>query len=340
MSAVLLAAAISFSIAFALTPLCRSAAIRRGRLDIPNERSSHVIPTPRNGGHAIVTAIFVTCAITMVWQTRAIAWAIAGSASLILVALADERRPVSPLLRLVVHMATVSIVIVAGGIGRDVVQALSYPGGATAIVVACCVVWVVGNLNAYNFMDGVNGIASAEAIVAGVTYAILFLRQDHSAAALCAALAAAAAGFIPWNLPSGSIFMGDTGSTTFGYFFAIAALLAVVGGTSPVAAALPLTPFISDTVVTFFRRAARGERVWTPHRSHFYQLLNRSGFSHAAVTAVWSALAIVACSVTVVYEALTSSQRMIAVMLVLAVHTGAFASIELVFRSRAKLNAG
>ena len=338
MISVVAGAVVSFVISFSLTPVCRTAAIRRGRLDMPNERSSHATPTPRNGGHAIMTAVLATCAVMLSWRAPGIAAAIAGAVALLVLALADERRSLSPTLRLLVHIAVASFVITAGGVGAHVASALLDDKVPFALVVAGCVVWVVGNLNAYNFMDGVNGIASAEAIIAGTTYALLFVRQENTpAATLCIALAAAAAGFIPWNLPSGSIFMGDTGSTAFGYFFAIAALLAA-GGASPLAAALPLAPFIADTAITLVRRAAAGEKVWTPHRSHFYQRLNRAGFSHASVTVVFSALAIVGSVATILYDTLSLSGRTVAVALVMAAHIVAFTTIELLFRARAKLD--
>jgi UDP-GlcNAc:undecaprenyl-phosphate/decaprenyl-phosphate GlcNAc-1-phosphate transferase len=183
--------------------------------------------------------------------------------------------------------------------------------------------------NAFNFMDGLNGIASAQAIVAGVVLAALLSRHgDTAGAALAVAVAAAALGFLPWNLPSGSIFMGDIGSASLGLVLAVLVLRASSAGTSFIAAALVLAPFLADTGCTLLRRIRRRERLTVAHRNHYYQRLNQSGWSHASVTAVWSGLAVVSATAGFLLD-LVSPALQLGVLLVLGLlYLSLFAMID------------
>ena len=165
-------------------------------------------------------------------------------------------------------------------------------------------VWIIGVTNGFNFMDGVNGIASLEAIVCGVTMGVLLLRAgDPAAAALSFAIAGAAAGFFPWNAFTGSIFMGDVGSLPLGFLFAALVVRGAQDGIAPWIIAAPLLPFLLDTGVTLVRRVLRRERVWEAHRSHFYQQLTDLRWSHLGVTLLWGAMAATASAVAVVWPA-------------------------------------
>ena len=199
---------------------------------------------------------------------------------------------------------------------------------------------IVGVTNGYNFMDGLNGISSVEAIVCGATMATLALRGgDTAAAALALALGAAALGFLPWNA-TGSIFMGDTGSATFGFLFAALVLRLSQSGTPAVAAALPLLPFLLDSGITLVRRALRGERFFsTPHRSHFYQHLQQQGWPHLAVSAIYGALAVCSGVVAMLWESLPPALQVAALAALLALHAAVFFVIELRWKRLVSLRA-
>ena len=173
-----------------------------------------------------------------------------------------------------------------------------------SIGVLVTVLWGVGVTNEFNFMDGINGIISVESILSAAAYCVLFLGvNDPTGAMIALAILGATAGFMPWNFPSGSIFMGDAGSGTLGFLFAFLAVRLSAGGASAVAALLPLSPFLFDASLTILIRVGRGERFFsTPHRSHLYQRLVAIGWGHAAVTSLWAALAIVCCAIAVYYD--------------------------------------
>ncbi|MCL4531977.1 MAG: glycosyl transferase family 4, partial [Actinobacteria bacterium] len=145
--------------------------------------------------------------------------------------------------------------------------------------------------NAYNFMDGIDGIAGSQAVVAaGTAASMAFWQGEFGFALFAAVLAGGVAGFLLHNWPPARIFMGDVGSAFLGYTFAGLAVLSGngSGGGLPFAVWLILLgPFLFDSALTLVLRIARGERWYEPHRQHLYQRLVRQGWSHLAVTSVY-----------------------------------------------------
>lgn len=156
--------------------------------------------------------------------------------------------------------------------------------------------WVVWLTNAYNFMDGIDGIAGLQAVVAGVGWlAAGIVLQQETIWFYGGILAFSGFGFLIQNWQPAKIFMGDVGSAFLGYTFAVLPVLAVgrsekTFGQLFITAAALLWLFIFDTVFTFCRRALDAEKVWKPHRTHIYQRLVARGFSHRRVAAVYAAL--------------------------------------------------
>jgi UDP-GlcNAc:undecaprenyl-phosphate GlcNAc-1-phosphate transferase len=335
---VFIGAVVALVTSAAMTPAARWAALHIGHIDLPNDRSSHDRPTPRTGGWAIVAGIAAGITAAGAFHDRGLLVLLVAALFLILLAIIDERTSVLPqLVRLVLQFA---IAIAAVLVAHIALQRLDLPYRALPLAwaaVPLSVFWLAGMTNAYNFMDGLNGIASVEAIVCGATMASLAMQSgDGPAAALALVLAAAALGFLPWNLPSGSIFMGDTGSTTLGFLFAALVLRLAHHGVSPIAAALPLLPFLLDSGITLARRLARGERVLTAHRSHFYQRLQQQGWSHAAVTSLYGVLAVCCGLAAQQWPRLAAPKQLALLAALLALHGAVFAAIE---RGRRRLAA-
>ena len=288
-----------------LTPVARTIARRFGVLDQPNARSSHSIPTPRNGGYAIVIAIALGALAVGAFRgcTRSLAVGL-GTLVLIVLAAIDELRTLSRVGRLIAQL-------LVGGLVSIALMRPDLAGAhvLAALITGIAVVWTVWMTNAYNFMDGINGIASSAAVVTGVTMAILFSQQgDLAAAGLAIVIAGAAAGFLPWNM-TGTIFMGDVGSSTLGFLFACLVLRASGDGIL-IPATLPLMPFLFDATLTLLIRAGRGERFFsTPHRDHCYQRLVQRGWSHAGVTALWTGLALACAVIALTWPTLGVSGR-------------------------------
>jgi hypothetical protein len=152
--------------------------------------------------------------------------------------------------------------------------------------------WIAGFVNAFNFMDGVNGISGAHAVVGGACYAVLGLwRGDPLLASAGAAVAGGGAAFLPWNAVRARVFLGDVGSYALGAALAVLAACAVViAGLPPEAALGPLALYLADTAWTLQRRIRAGEPWLQAHRTHAYQRLTDAGWSHQRVTAATAAV--------------------------------------------------
>ncbi len=262
--------------------LARSYALQRNLLDHPGERRSHQVPTPRGGGVAIASALLIA-GIALAVRDPAQRMLLAGfGIGLTLIAgigMIDDHRPLSPWWRLAVH--AVAGVIFAGAL-HHVFSNLWLSLLALVLVLVLTNVW--------NFMDGINGMAASQALLLGLALVSLL---DGSWKLLAAALAAACAGFLPFNFPTARLFLGDVGSGTIG--FSIAALIAVCAareGEASIWLLLPLSAFLLDAGFTLLRRLVKGERWWTPHTQHAYQVwARRSGhtkvtFAYAGCTAI------------------------------------------------------
>jgi UDP-GlcNAc:undecaprenyl-phosphate GlcNAc-1-phosphate transferase len=148
--------------------------------------------------------------------------------------------------------------------------------------------WILGLTNAYNFMDGLDGLAAGVAVIAAGFLCAIALAQLSVFVYMSAyVLLAGAAGFLVFNFPPAKIFMGDVGSAFLGFTFATLAVIGAsldLGHLSFYIVPLLLFHFIFDTAFTFVRRLLRGEKVHLAHRTHLYQLLNGLGYSHRAVS--------------------------------------------------------
>jgi Fuc2NAc and GlcNAc transferase len=254
-------------------------------LDIPNPRSSHTSPTPRGGGLGIAVVMLVGLAF-LVWRgiiLAPLAIALGGGGFLVAaIGWLDDRRPQPVWIRAVIQLAAASWAVY--WLGRLEPGGIPLPGawsrGAFEVLV---IAWCI---NLYNFMDGIDGLAAGQALVAGAIGAVLLaLGGDSGLAAVSAMVAGASAGFLAWNWAPARIFMGDVGSGLLGFLFGTLALASHrTGQLTLVTWALLLGVFIFDATVTLARRILRRERWYAPHRAHAYQRAVQAGWSHSRVT--------------------------------------------------------
>lgn len=281
----------------------RRAALRHDVMDVPNARSSHVRPTPRGGGLAIVLAVAAAWAVGAGADpsVRSVGFPLAV-ALVAAVSAVDDVHGLRAGPRFAAQGA--AAVLLLSTVGAWPVVALPFVGavpvGAFGAVLA--LVWMVGLTNATNFMDGIDGIAGAQAVVSGTAWAVLGAELGLPLVTLVGSLvAAAAAGFLVHNWPPARIFMGDVGAASLGFVLAALPLAAASSPTldgdtaarMSLAGLLVVWPFVFDTVFTIVRRFRRGENLLEAHRSHLYQRLVERGLSHRAVTVFYGALAVV-----------------------------------------------
>lgn len=317
---------LAFGATFFGVELFRRWSLRRELLDIPNERSSHTVPTPRGGGLIIcavsLTAFFIYCLQT--FENFYSAY-FAGALIVAVISLIDDVRTVSPFWRILCHSLAAGLTVrFIGGFEN---LWIPFYGVAQSGIWGdlAAFLWIVWLINAYNFMDGIDGLAATQAVTAGIGWCLLGLcRELDNAWYFGGVLASSSMGFLILNWQPAKIFMGDVGSAFLGYTFAVLPLLASKQTeTSEIISVLPWFAvlfvwfFVFDSVFTVLRRLVRGEKVWQPHRQHIYQKLLINGFSHSKVTGLYGSASIILVF-SVLYSSFTSSMIFPALAFVVA----------------------
>lgn len=287
-----LALPLAFVASFLLTAALRKYALHRSLIDVPNARSSHSVPTPRGGGVAIVVVMAVSLAVLSFVDlvSASLTWAVLSAGlAVALLGFADDHGHIAARWRLLGHfLAAGWAVFWLGGLPVLTVFGATLELGWIGHLMA--LLFVVWMLNLYNFMDGIDGIASIEAI--GVCLGALLCyaaaapeNGSNALGYLECLLVASVAGFACWNFPWARIFMGDAGSGFLGIVIAILALNAAwVAPQLLWSWLILLGVFIVDATFTLLRRLLRGEPVYQAHRSHAYQVAARRFGRHEPVT--------------------------------------------------------
>jgi Fuc2NAc and GlcNAc transferase len=272
----------------ALTGLLRRYALAASLLDIPNARSSHSLPTPRGGGVAIVVVFLLGILLLFKYDLlpSATMWAFLGAGAWVaVVGFIDDHQHIPARWRLLAHFISAAWGLFWLGLptlslfGTDF-TVLGYVLGAFYLV------WL---LNLYNFMDGIDGLASIEAISVCLGGVLLFMLGTEmiSQSYGLILLIMAVTGFLMWNFPPAKIFMGDAGSGFLGITLGLFSIQAA--HTAPpffCSWLILLGVFIVDATWTLIKRFLRGEKVYEAHRSHAYQFATRHYASHKTVSLV------------------------------------------------------
>lgn len=274
---------ISLGSSLTLTGLLVLGLRRVGLHDVPNHRSLHSRPIPRGGGLGVLVAVLVATILSA--PSDAVGAGVVLTASLVLgtVGLVDDVRSLPPAIRLVAQ-ALVALVAAVGVVRLPGDAALWAPAFVGVAIVA-----TVAYVNAFNFMDGVNGISALNAMVCGGWLAWLGHQYDVPALlVLGSALAGATLGFLPWNLSS-RIFLGDVGSYGIGGLIATSSVLGWGAGIPGELAIAPTLVYLADTGWVILKRARSGQPLTQAHRGHVYQRLVLQGWAQWAA-AGWSAV--------------------------------------------------
>lgn len=263
-------------------------------LDIPNERSSHTQPTSRGGGLGFIIAFAITSAIASFnnYFTQLadadlnliVLWLIL--APLTIIGVIDDKSDVPARIRYLVQLSAAGVAVAYFGcFPQPWLWSLGNAGMLGAI--ALTIIGMTAMINFYNFMDGLDGIVAGTTIIQ-LGFLAVYLHQP-----LLWLLVAALLGFLWWNWSPAKIFMGDAGSTILGATVAITMLN--TSSDNPVQAwsALAVTlPLVGDAIYTLVLRLSRRENIFQAHRSHLYQRLQQSGWSHAQVATTYMGLTV------------------------------------------------
>jgi UDP-N-acetylmuramyl pentapeptide phosphotransferase/UDP-N-acetylglucosamine-1-phosphate transferase len=279
MKPVFILAVILFCLAYVLTWIIKVISGKKNIVDHPNERSSHTVPTPRGGGLAIVLSWYAGISVLFINGSldSRLFFSLASGIILAGVSLADDLINIKPSIRLAAQLltATLAIYFLHG------IEPLKLFGGVllpSYIIMPVVILGVVWFINLFNFLDGIDGYASVEAISLSV---IFFILTNNGINLI---LIAAVAGFLIWNWPKARIFMGDVGSTQLGFILAVLGVSYHNAGQVPIILWIIITmPFWFDATLTLYRRWRNKEVLSQAHRKHIYQRLVQSGFSHLQV---------------------------------------------------------
>ncbi len=269
--------------------------LRRKIFDVPNERSSHTTPTPRGGGIIIVLVCLIFYTGYTIFVSDNFLWSYLLGASLIaVVSWLDDIFDISFVWRILVHSVSALLIILTLGFFGEIYFPLVEKTEFGIFGAILTFFWIVWLTNAYNFMDGIDGIAGMQAITAGIGWLIIGeLLGFGDVGIYGGVIAASSFGFLIHNWQPAKIFMGDVGSAFLGYSFAVLPLLAKNRSSDnysllPVIAVGLVFLFVSDTLITFFSRILKGEKIWQAHRRHIYQRFVITGFSHRFVALLYS----------------------------------------------------
>ena len=284
------AVGVAFLIAGAFVPLLVRFAIGRNLLDVPNLRSSHEVPTPRLGGVAIFLGMLAGVTIL---RPEGL-WPLLAAAALIwAVGLTDDLSNL--------HFSTKAVfqtMIAVGLILFYPPTILSAaPGVLGVLVFVLGVFWLVALSNAFNFMDGIDGLTGGVAVVNAI-----FLAPLAGEAGFLPALIGATVGFLIWNISPASIFIGDSGAYFLGFSLAAVALYtpALSGqGWTPLhflACIVVFTPYLFDTAYTLIRRlrSGAGKSIFLAHREHISQRITPTTGMHRRTSNLYYGVSVVA----------------------------------------------
>lgn len=277
--------------------------------DVPNERSSHTVPMPLGGGLVIVLIGLLSYVLISFFYSHQFAPGyFAGAILIALVSWIDDLYSIPVGLRLFTHSAAAIAVIWDLGFLYEIyVPLLDINLEVGTIGAALTFLWIVWMINAYNFMDGIDGIAASQAIIACTGWVLLGLIFGYKGVySYGGILICVSFGFLIHNWQPAKIFMGDVGSSFLGFTLSVMPLLALDenAANAPIVALASFVFvwfFLFDTIFTFLLRLFSGKRFWYAHRDHIYQKLIISGFSHKSTTLLYILLSAISVASFIIW---------------------------------------
>ena len=331
----LLPALLATALSFVLTPLARRLALRVGAVDQPGPRKMHLHPTPRLGGLAVVASACVVAALVQFvnnpglhkFDPRLLTGLALGVLPVLFVSIWDDIRPLRVLPRFLAQFAGAGVALLYGiQLGPRVhIFALDLSIGWLAAPIS--LLWIVGVTNAFNIVDGLDGLSAGLALIAAFSLVGVGLMTGRIAlASISVILAGALTGFLPYNLFPARIFLGDTGSTAVGFWLAC---LALRGGSTLSAGMAILVPILvigvplTETLVSMVRRFVRriekrGGGLFSADREHIHHRLVASGITQRRAVILLYSAGVVAAGAALVSLFLTTQAAAVLVVTVLA----------------------
>lgn len=278
---------------------------KRDIYDVPISRSSHTKVTPRGGGVGFVSISLFTLLCLLIFYdmpkpvTHNGIYLIAALTGMSLLGWFDDMESLMKRIRFSVQIICGLTILLGIGTLTIFYIPLIVTMKAGFVGTFLGLIWIAGTTNIYNFMDGVDGIASLQGVIAAISWAILgWMIEFELLVIMNVVIIATVLAFLRYNWSPARIFMGDVGSVFLGFWFASMPFLAafqspdMMIGDTVWFGAIVLWPFLFDGTFTIARRFKNGKNILEAHRSHLYQRLNIAGYSHKYIAALYSSFAI------------------------------------------------
>ena len=276
--AILLKIFLSIIFSFIGIYLSRLIFYRIGFIDNPNIRSNHINPTALGAGIIIIPLIFlISFNLGFIWKKEVLL----SLSILFIISVLDDIKNINPLVRLLFHFVSISIFVASYlyTFIADIIVNTAYMNMIFGFIAIVSIVWFI---NAFNFMDGIDGITSVEVffICLSIIFFHFFLEKEINVLALSTLINITA--FIYFNWSPATIFLGDSGSIPLGFLIVSLLIDLSLKGYWLASITLPLY-YILDTSITLFKRIYNKKKFWQAHSEHYYQLALKNGFSHVKV---------------------------------------------------------
>lgn len=326
------------ALSFALTPVARRIAVRVGAVDLPSSRKVHQVATPRLGGLAVVVSAAVVLATALAVGRRGPSeqlWLGLGLGLLpvLFVSLVDDVRRLSAGWKFLGHLAGAAIAVHFGVALSDTIHVFGAELHVGVLAYPLSILWLVGVTNAFNLVDGLDGLSAGLALISAGSLVPIFVLVHQAGATIAAlVLAGAIAGFLPWNLHPAKVFLGDTGATAIGFALAC---LSLRGGSTVSAGFATLLPLIvlgvpvADTLLSMARRLLQADggsarQMFVADRAHLHHRLLALGFNQGRVVLILYGAGVALAGLALVSVLLTAQE---AGLLLLAMVVAAFVGV-------------
>lgn len=280
-------------ISFIMTPLVRKLAIKINAIDVPKDnRRIHKVPIPRLGGLAIYIS-FVVCSIIMFGFQKNVIGVILGGSLIVLMGIYDDIKPLKAIYKLIVQILS-AIILIGFNIKINMITLPFDSTGnsveLTILAVPITILWVVGITNAFNLIDGLDGLACGICFISCLTlFGVSFIGFRYTAMILTLILAGGCLGFLPFNVNPAKIFLGDTGSQFLGFILAAISIEGAIKSTTAVVVAVPILALalpIYDTLFAMIRRKINNRPIMEADKEHLHHKLLEKGLTQRQVVSI------------------------------------------------------
>ncbi|OFI06203.1 putative undecaprenyl-phosphate N-acetylglucosaminyl 1-phosphate transferase [Clostridium acetireducens DSM 10703] len=309
----LILAILAFTISFMLTPFVKKFAFHINVIDIPKgKRKIHKKPIPLLGGLAIYISFILTLIFKLGKLSNSELGIIIGATIILIGGFIDDKWDIKPLYKLLFQIAA-TIFLIFFGVKIKIITNPFFTYNQY-INIGCfsiplTIIWVIGITNAFNLIDGLDGLAAGVALISSITILVIaLLNQRNEAAILMAILSGSILGFLPYNFNPASIFMGDTGSQLLGFLLASISIEGAIKSATAFAIAVPILALglpIYDTLFAMIRRKINGKPIMQADKGHLHHRLLGLGLTQKQaviimylVSAVLGSFAIIAMQIS------------------------------------------